>query len=306
MRKGFSQILLIFLLSLPVTMLANGFSYVYIQGDKSIPFYVKLEDVMLPRYGKNYNLIPQLAPGPISIQILFQQNAYPAQKFTIVVPENGFRGFLLLKRDGAYKLYDIHQQFYLQPGNKAEDDRPPADNATAAYVYTETAPAGSNDVTTTTVRGSKVPNFLPDVVLDNERTVQVKRDQPKYIEETNDDDRQYVNTNYEVEEPGGNTVVVANSDCPAAISGEEFESLLSKASGKADKVRLKYLLSQMEECYNANQARILVETLNNDPEKYTLLKRIYSRVTDQHNFPMLENLLSTQEWKSYFRLILPK
>lgn len=291
-------------------MWANGFSYVYIQGDKSIPFYVKLEDVMLPRYGKNYNLIPQLAPGPISIQILFQQNAYPAQKFTIVVPENGFRGFLLLNKDGAYKLYDIHQQFYLQPGNKAEDDRAPADNSAAAYVYTESKnEIEARQVSATPERG-KVPKFLPDVVLDNERMVQPRLQEPEYVEETNDDsredDQQYVNTNYVKEDHTGSKVVVLNSDCPQPIANEDFESVLSKAADKSDKVRLKYLLTQMDECYNTNHARILAETLNNDPERYTLLKRIYSRVTDQHNFPMLENLLSTQEWKSYFRLILPK
>ena len=61
----------------------------------------------------------------------------------------------------------------------------------------------------------------------------------------------------------------------------------------------------MEQCYTTSQARMLAKTLDNDPERYTFLKRVYPRVTDQAEFPVLESLLSTQEWKSYFRLILP-
>ncbi|MEO6834125.1 MAG: hypothetical protein ABI169_18090, partial [Chitinophagaceae bacterium] len=74
---------------------ASAFSYLYIQGDKQTPIYVKLEDGMQPRFGKNYCIIPQMAPGPAHIEILFQQNAFPPQKFTILMPQSGSRGFLL-------------------------------------------------------------------------------------------------------------------------------------------------------------------------------------------------------------------
>src|SRR5687768_3543627 len=92
------------------------FSYVYIQGDKQIPFYVKLEDDMLPRFSKNYSIIPQLAPGPIKLQILFQQNQYPPQTFNIQVPEDGYRGFLLTRKDNGFALFDLQQRFFLLPG----------------------------------------------------------------------------------------------------------------------------------------------------------------------------------------------
>lgn len=88
MRHLYTYITLLLLL-LAGNTFANGFSYVYIQGDKQTPFYVKFEDEMMPRYGKNYCIISQLAPGPVKVQILFQQNIYPAQTFTIQVPENG-------------------------------------------------------------------------------------------------------------------------------------------------------------------------------------------------------------------------
>ncbi len=104
---------------------AQPFSYVYIQGDKETPFYVKMEGKMLPRYGKNYSIISELNPGPVHLEILFQQRVFPSQKFTIQVPENGCRGFLLNRRDSTFVLYDLQQKKYLEsndetikPGNK--------------------------------------------------------------------------------------------------------------------------------------------------------------------------------------------
>src|ERR1017187_5067067 len=98
--------------------IAQPFSYVYIQGDKSIPFYVKMEGKMMPRYGKNYCIISELNPGPIHIEILFQQHALPPQKFTIQVTENGYRGFLLNKQENGYALYDLLQKKYLGPNGE--------------------------------------------------------------------------------------------------------------------------------------------------------------------------------------------
>lgn len=96
-----------------VTVNAQHFSYVYIQGDKITPFYVKMEGVMMPRYGKHYCILSELMPGPIHIEILFQQNIYPPQQFTIMVPAHGYRGFLLDRRGDKFELYDLQQRKYL-------------------------------------------------------------------------------------------------------------------------------------------------------------------------------------------------
>src|SRR5689334_14604448 len=98
---------------------AGNYAYVYIEGDKQTPFYVKLEGQMLPRLGKNYCLIPNLAAGVTNIEILFQQNAYPAQKFAINIPDGGNRGFVLQKvNDRQFALYDLTQGNYIVSGNK--------------------------------------------------------------------------------------------------------------------------------------------------------------------------------------------
>src|SRR4051812_38546443 len=87
--------------------MAQPFSYVYIQGDKTIPFYVKMEGKMQPRYDKNYCILSELSPDTIHIEILIQQNVFPSQRFTIEVPANGARGFLLDKQEQGFVLYDL-------------------------------------------------------------------------------------------------------------------------------------------------------------------------------------------------------
>jgi hypothetical protein len=93
-------------------------SYIYIQGDKNVPFYVKMEGKMQPRYGKNHCIISELRPGPIQIEVLFQQRVLPSQKFTIQVPENGYRGLLLNKQADTFALYDLQQKKYLGPNGE--------------------------------------------------------------------------------------------------------------------------------------------------------------------------------------------
>lgn len=332
-RKSLVYIALVFcsvVASLKTT--AQPFSYVYIQGDKETPFYVKLEDQMQPRYGKNYCIISQLATGVINVQILFQQNVYPPQKFTILVPDNGYRGFMLVKKSGAFALYDLLQNFYLPAGNSADDDhapginpanvsaannyvattKPAEDNAPANTVSTNgdnnttisvsvEQPAQTQDqaqadnavATATKPNTPDQPKFIDNIELDNERTVQPANT----YQSTNEDLANDRSANIRPS--------LINSDCPNPMSGEEFQALYKRAKEKSDKTRLKYLLDKTDQCFTTLQVRILTKTLINDPERYAFLKQVYSRVTDQANYKSLESLLSTQEWKSYFRLIMP-
>lgn len=337
-RKSLVYIALVFcsvVASLKTT--AQPFSYVYIQGDKETPFYVKLEDQMQPRYGKDYCIIPQLATGIINIQILFQQNVYPPQKFTILVPDNGCRGFLLVKKSGSFSLYDLQQNFYLPAGNSADDDhapginpvntspannyvattKPATDNAagtvstngdnnttinvsieqpaqTPASTQTPEQTQADNTVATTAKPASPdQPKFIDNIELDNERTVR-----PANTYQSTSDD--LANDHSANIKPS-----LTNSDCPNPMSEDEFQALYKKATEKSDKARLKYLLDKTDRCFNTLQVRMLTKTLINDPERYAFLKQVYSRVTDQANYKSLESLLSTQEWKSYFRLIMP-
>ncbi|MEI8280128.1 MAG: DUF4476 domain-containing protein [Bacteroidota bacterium] len=107
---------------------AQPYSFIYIQGDKKIPFYIKLEGEMLPKYGKNYYVISQLPASTVNIDVIFPQNAYPAQHFIVQVPENGFREFTLAKTDNKFALYDLQQHFSLPAGNAEDEDHIPGAN----------------------------------------------------------------------------------------------------------------------------------------------------------------------------------
>lgn len=277
------------------TLYAQGFSYIYIQGDKQTPFYIKLEDQMMPRYGKNYSILPQLAAGPVKIQVLFQQNKYLPQSYTITVPENSFRGFLLVKKEDVFTLYDIHQQFYIYPGNKAEDDKY---NAEKVPVYTMTDADKNieaqlkNDIPPLD-NSDKQPRFIESIELshekdDGERTIAVIK--------KNDVKAEEIKTNNDLP-------LIPNSDCPQPVGDNEFRDILVTTYDKKDEARVKYLMSQMENCYTTNQAKILAKTLPTDPQRYSFLKKVFPRITDQSAFSSLEEILIADEWKDYFRLI---
>ena len=94
---------------------AGDYSYLYFQGDKQTPFYVKVNGVMQPRYGKDYCIVPKLNAGEVEIELLFQQNLYPVETYHIQVPANCSRGFLLDRKDSSYALYDLNTRSYLKP-----------------------------------------------------------------------------------------------------------------------------------------------------------------------------------------------
>lgn len=102
---------------------------VYIQSDKETPIYVKVEGQMMERYSKNYVVLGNLASGPLNLEILFQQNKYPNQKFVLNIPPSSQRSLVLKKIDqNKFALYDLNYGIYLNNGNRLEDDISGSDN----------------------------------------------------------------------------------------------------------------------------------------------------------------------------------
>lgn len=117
MKRFVRYIILVLAFAYGINAGAQPFSYIYIQGDKETPFYVKLEGKMMPRYGKNYYILSELSAGVAHIEILFQQHTFPSQQFTINVPANGYRGLMLVKKESGFVLYDLMQKKYLGAGS---------------------------------------------------------------------------------------------------------------------------------------------------------------------------------------------
>lgn len=284
----------------------EAFSYLYIQGDKQTPFYVKLEDAMQPRYGKNYCIIPQLAAGPAHIEILFQQNAFPAQKFTVLIPEQGSRGFLLVKKDDGFSLYDLQQGFYLPAGNTEADDKLPTGSApflaNAAPVERPLHKEPQQPVKTIAKKDKPKAVAAKTKNTNAARPVKPANTDPVFIpgiELPKTGDEQGGSTS--VTASGQTPVAIANSDCPAAISSAEFSKIFNAMSANAgDEERLGYVMGKMDVCYESWQARALAQMLTGDAARFTLLKRIYPRIADQGAFPLLDDLLTGDTWKAEF------
>lgn len=176
MRKYIATLLASMFLLAQVSF-AKSYAYIYIEGDKQTPFYVKLEGQMLPRLGKNYCILPNLDAGVTNIEILFQQNKYPPQKFAINVPAEGSRGFVLHKvNDKQFALHDMQQGIYLISGNKAEDDQVPA-TTQVTQIPVNNTPVAQN---TTTDQSGDLPAFSTEKTAKRKKaTKPVQEDAPK-------------------------------------------------------------------------------------------------------------------------------
>lgn len=108
--------------ALLVAQAQNDYSYVYIEGDKETPFYVKMEGKMMPRLSQHYCILNNLDAGVTNIEILFQQNKYKPVKFAVQVPKGAARGLMLRRVEDNFALYDLQTGQYILGGNKPEDD----------------------------------------------------------------------------------------------------------------------------------------------------------------------------------------
>jgi len=303
-------------------VLGQAFSYVYIQGDKKTPIYTKVEGVMMPRYGKNYALLSRLAPGPLNIEILFQQNEFPPLQFNILVPENGKRAFVLQKKEDAFALYDVEQNFYLNPNNDIAEDHLPAvlshTNQTIEKPFETTieTPAkttkeigkpkvelaakteepivnsAANDTTKTApiaLQGSSKPKFIENIVFDNE---------------ANKTTESSITTNA----PLGNNSQpnIENSDCKGQITALHFSKLNNSIVAKrTENEKLGMILEATKRnCFSSEQGQKMVSNLESDIAKFTAIKGLYPKTTDQSNFSSLSILLNDEEWKSYFNALI--
>ena len=308
---------LILLLSQSAISVAQDFSYIYIQGDKKTPIYTKVEGVMMPRYGKNYALISRLAPGPLNVEILFQQNEFPPLTFTILVPENGKRAFLLNRKGDEFSLFDLEQNFYLKPGNSESDDHLPTilnnKNIQAEipeipqeYTAQEKKNVGKKEVVI--VPQDEIIEKEPKVIMPEKAIVSDEVSKPAFIEDItfNNDQNKTINSGRTSDVQvvsDGTSREVLNSDCRQKINQIAFQKLLNNINQKkTEDERLGVLLSSVKEhCFSTEQATELVQNLQSDIAKYSALKNLYPKITDQSNFATLETLIEDADWKASFR-----
>jgi len=336
LKKTLRYFVIILCLVLSSVRSWGQFSYVYIQGDKSTPFYVKMQDEMLPRYGKNYCIISQLLPGTITFQVLFQQNVYPPQTFTVLVPENGYRGFLLAKENDNFALYDLQQKFYIPAFDTITEDHLPGTPGTtvataktdiAPVMRTDTAAIVKTDAVTVTnsdtpkpafidtatkviAETSYKPHFIDSMQLNNSRVIQ-----PLTTAPVNDSP---ISKGIAATIPSPDTII-KNADtivkpikpikdphlkCSEAMSKEDFDAIFHSTLSTNDDTRGLFLMGKINKCYSTEQVKELLQTLYIESDRYLFCKRIYAHVVDKDNFGTLENMFETNEGKHDFRTII--
>lgn len=333
--------ILLFFIAIGSNLAASAaeFSYVFIQGDKKTPIYTKVEGVMMPRYGKNYALLAPLAPGPMNLEILFQQNEHPPLHFRILVPENGKRAFLLSRKEGKFALYDIQQNFYLQDDNAFEDDHMPAvltnkelaavsktlkDTvaATDATQKTSVAEVGA-ETQPVTETAKQAPELITDSTVSTDKTIDAAlasgttvadttNKQPEFIEgitfDNDHSDKINIGTSTT---PAVDTVTkatqttsaaVINSDCKSALASEKYFRIRGEMRlMPGEDQRLGAIEEAVKQhCFSTKQAGELTNLLSSDIAKLSALKSFYPKITDQSEFASLASLIKDTDTRNYF------
>lgn len=296
----------LFLLISGNTALAQRFSYVYLQGDKETPIYVKLEGEMLPRYGQHYAIISRLAPGPINVEVLFQQNKFPPQKFVILVPEDGQRSLLLTRRDEGWALYDLIQKFYIPAGNIASEDRYNAPNRTAEkepetppVVVAQTpdeAPARPPRPTKTKspARNTQEPEFIPD--LEFSRDGKPVKKTPTKKGNTKTESAPVI--------PPSDPQATGSENCSKPMSIDEFSAFYGQVLAQNGlEARLTFLMDS-EVCPTPYQARIIARSLSGDAPRLRYLGRVVRRSPTPKTFLPLSNVFESDDNAEAFRTLI--
>ncbi len=308
MKHALFSFLLLTMLPIPA-LWAKNYAYVYIEGDKQTPFYVKVEGQMMPRLGKNYAILPNLDAGIMNVEILFQQNKYPNQKFVLKIPEGGNRGFVLQKvNDRQFALYDLLQGFYIVSGNKPDDDR-------IDKMATFEPATVSNAVPVTNVEDVAVPAFVPGEKKTQKQDKKKKTGQPLSSPEEQQAPGRFIE-GMELNKGGSavaaderrmsSSVVNNNADCTTPLSSNEFEDFALKILDKSDDdARIKVLMKNKgQKCFTTEQVRIIANSLVTQSGRYDVVKLLYPQTSDKENYSRLEHLFKTNFLKNKFREII--
>lgn len=181
-----------FLLAIVITgsqfAFAQKYASIYIQGDMETPIYVKVEGKMMERLATDYFIIPHLDAGYTKIEVLFQQNKYPAQEFLIAIPTSGIRGFTLQRINSqTFGLYDIEQKRVIKSNNKKEDDwlldRYASNHSDEDAGNTSTKKMTIPDLEAKQSSTSSLPEFNPTKEEKPKKTKTIQKENEKSVQE---------------------------------------------------------------------------------------------------------------------------
>lgn len=311
--------IIIFLLLGFITFVSDAFAQnatFYIEGDQKTPIYVKVEGTMVDRMGKNYAIISNLAAGYTNFEILFELNKYPAQKFTLLVPESDARGFILTQVEpGTFALFDMDQKRFILAGNSKEDD-----------FYVEKSPEEQR-LAQNKVQKDKVKIQREDwgTLWDKEKAkdlaqrygktqIEEKENTKKELEFIDDISLNKNNGNTEARiaikesKTDSSLPPIPNTDCPEAMDNRNFENIaLRFIDIKEDSDKLSFIRRRTQkQCFSTEQVRILASNMDSQSGKFELIKMLYAQTSDQEYFHQLEEVFQSNYLKNEFKKMVNK
>ncbi|RFM31348.1 DUF4476 domain-containing protein [Chitinophaga silvisoli] len=119
--------------------------YIYIQSERSQPFYVRFDGKLLSSSDKGYIIIPKLPAGTANMRIGFAKSDVPEQQYMVKVGGANDQGYLL-KQDGLYNIVTFAATRPVKRGEEAataaaQAPAPAPVEAAAASVTEIPAPA---------------------------------------------------------------------------------------------------------------------------------------------------------------------
>lgn len=134
--------------------------FVYIQSERSQPFYVRYDGKLIPSSDRGYVILSKMPAGTASLRIGFAKSDVPERQYLVRVTGPADQGYLL-KQDGdrGYALFNLQTFAVIRPGEEKKKEavaaaEAPAAETPAAEVVpvqeTATAPAVAANVPETT------------------------------------------------------------------------------------------------------------------------------------------------------------
>ncbi|MCF6408124.1 hypothetical protein L3C95_34870 [Chitinophaga filiformis] len=135
----------LFFLGMTIRMLAQEQQYfVYIQSERSQPFYVRYDGKLIPSSDRGYLILSKMPAGTASLRIGFAKSDAPERQYQVRITGPADQGYLL-KQDGdrGYALFNLQTFAVIRPGEEKKKEAVAAAEAPATEVAPaqETAPA---------------------------------------------------------------------------------------------------------------------------------------------------------------------
>ncbi|MBX9448340.1 MAG: DUF4476 domain-containing protein [Taibaiella sp.] len=299
-------------------------SALYFQGDKETGIYVKVEGKMMERLSRNFVIVPGLEAGVAHFEVLFEQNAYPAQHYQIQIPEDGIRGFILTKVDDRnFALFDIQSNGYIANNNEKDEaflNFTPKEEPVFAVasgkkkeedVRIEEPESEEPTYRNNQVEEEKTNRFMEDIDLNDSRAShqkKKKREESTILVEDKlfrrkDDGNVKEGKPAPKEKEEKEEVASYSANCNGAMNPAQFESYAQSFNSSGDdEAKLKYFKkTYQQKCLNTEQIGFIASLLDGQSARYELVQLAYPEAVDPGNYSILEKLFATDFLKRKFR-----